>query len=108
MSWKTDALYFSFAWISISEKLVKKMEKCQDFVLDSFLEELEVFRWRLYIAKDASAEERSNLFEEACSKQISELFIEECLIAGCNMNTVHNKKKLKEKNERHKINSNYF
>lgn len=65
-----------------------KMEKCQDFVLDSFLEELEVFRWRLFIAKDESAEERSNLFEEACSKQISELFIEECLIAGCDTNTV--------------------
>lgn len=64
------------------------MEKCQDFVMDSFLEELEVFRWRLYIAKDESASERRNLFEEACSKQISELFIEECLIAGCDMNSV--------------------
>lgn len=56
--------------------------------MDSFLEELEVFRWRLYIAKDESATERRNLFEEACSKQISELFIEECLIAGCDMNSV--------------------
>ena len=65
-----------------------KMEKCQDFALDSFLEELEVFRWRLYIAKDESAEEKANLFEEACSKQISELFIEECLIAGCDTNSV--------------------
>lgn len=65
------------------------MEKTQDFVLDSFLEELEVFRWRLYIAKDEGAEERANLFEEACSKQISELFIEECLIAGCDANTVY-------------------
>lgn len=64
------------------------MEKCQDFVLDSFLEELEVFRWRLYIAKDETDEERTNLFEEACSKQISELFIEECLIAGCDVNMV--------------------
>lgn len=64
------------------------MEKCQDFVLDSFLEELEVFRWRLYIAKNESANERANLFEEACSKQISELFIEECLIARCDINTV--------------------
>lgn len=64
------------------------MEKCQDFALDSFLEELEVFRWRLYIAKDESPSERASLFEEACSKQISELFIEECLIAGCNMSTV--------------------
>lgn len=64
------------------------MDKCQDFAMDSFLEELEVFRWRLYIAKDESAEERASLFEEACSKQISELFIEECLIAYCDINTV--------------------
>lgn len=64
-----------------------KMEKCQD----SVLEELEVFRWRLYIAKDEGAEERTNLFEEACSKQISELFIEECLIARCDTNTVRRK-----------------
>lgn len=64
------------------------MEK--DFV-DLFLEELEVFRWRLYIAKDEGAVERSNLFVEACSKQISELFIEECLIAGCDMNMVQKK-----------------
>lgn len=74
------------------------MEKCQDFALDSFLEELEVFRWRLYIAKNESAAERSNLFEEACSKQISELFIEECLIAGCDMNSVK-KFKLKKKKQ---------
>lgn len=69
------------------------MEKCQDFALDSFLEELEVFRWRLYIAKDEGVQARTDLFEEACSKQISELFIEECLIAGCDMNTVFHKKK---------------
>lgn len=55
--------------------------------MDAFLEELEVFRWRLYLAKDDAAE-RAKLFEEACSKQISELFIEECLIAGCDMNRV--------------------
>lgn len=57
------------------------------------MEELEVFRWRLYMAKDESAEERTNLFEEACSKQISELFIEECMIAGCDINTVQIVKK---------------
>lgn len=66
-----------------------KMEKFQDLGSDPFLEELEVFRWRLYIAKNESASEKANLFEEACSKQISELFIEECLIAGCDMNMVH-------------------
>lgn len=64
------------------------MEKGQDFVLDSFLEELEVFRWRLFVAKDESPNERAKLFEEACSKQTSELFIEECLITGCDMNMV--------------------
>ncbi|XP_037029499.1 transient receptor potential cation channel protein painless-like [Bradysia coprophila] len=78
------------------------MEKCQDFVLDSFLEELEVFRWRLYIAKDESTEERSSLFEEACSKQISELFIEECLIAGCDTNTLSNEAKMMVKKLLHK------
>lgn len=56
--------------------------------MDSFLEELEVFRWRLYIAKDDTPQEKARLFEEACSKQISELFIEECLIACCDMNLV--------------------
>lgn len=71
-------------------------------MLDSFLEELEVFRWRLYIAKDETAEERSNLFEEACSKQISELFIEECLIAGCDTNTLSNEAKLMVKKLLHK------
>lgn len=70
-----------------------KMEKFQDFVLDAFLEELEVFRWRLFIAKDESAIEKANLFEEACSKQSSELFIEECLIAGCDINMVQSEKK---------------
>ncbi|XP_055298914.1 transient receptor potential cation channel protein painless-like [Sitodiplosis mosellana] len=78
------------------------MEKCQDFAMDSFLEELEVFRWRLYIAKDESAIERRNLFEEACSKQISELFIEECLIAGCDTNSLSNESKLMVKKLMHK------
>ncbi|XP_037051125.1 transient receptor potential cation channel protein painless-like [Bradysia coprophila] len=74
------------------------MEKCQD----SVLEELEVFRWRLYIAKDEGAEERTNLFEEACSKQISELFIEECLIARCDTNTLSNEAKVMVKKLLHK------
>lgn len=76
------------------------MEKCQDFVLDSFLEELEVFRWRLYIAKNESAIEKANLFEEACSKQISELFIEECLIARFDMNTVRSPTLMKSKEKK--------
>lgn len=68
------------------------MEKGQDFVMDAFLEELEVFRWRLYVARNESDSERRNLFEEACSKQNSELFTEECLIAGFDTSAVSGKK----------------
>lgn len=68
------------------------MEKGQDFVMDSFLEELEVFRWRLYVARNESDSDRKNLFEEACSKQNSELFTEECLIAGFDTSAVSRKK----------------
>lgn len=67
----------------------KKMEKFEDFSPPSFLEELEVFRWRLCIAKDGTNNEKLQLCEKACSKPMCELYIEECVIAGFDMSMVH-------------------
>lgn len=57
---------------------------------DSILEMLEIFRWSLYnaIKEDAKEKERS-LLEEACQKPIYEPFVEEYLIAGCDMTEVN-------------------
>lgn len=53
---------------------------------ESILEELEIFRWSLYNAKKEDAKEKEKLLlEEACRKTMYEPFIEEWIIAGCDM-----------------------
>lgn len=54
------------------------------------LEELEIFRWNLYNAKkEDEKEKQKSLLDEACRKPISEPFIEEWIIAGCDMTMVN-------------------
>lgn len=53
-------------------------------------EELEIFRWSLYNAKKEDAKEKQkSLLDEACHKPIYEPFIEECMIANCDLKMVN-------------------
>lgn len=57
---------------------------------DSILEMLEVFRWSLYNAKKEDAKEKEqSLLVEACRTPLYEPFVEEYLIAGCDMTVVN-------------------
>lgn len=57
---------------------------------DSILEMLEVFRWSLYNAKKEDAKEKEHaLLVEACNTPIYEPFVEEYLIAGCDVTVVN-------------------